>query len=324
MPASFSTAPEWCRQAAEFLAKVCASQNPGGYWPEHAGPAVSYNFVYSDAVGVYHAMSGDDAVLPALNRASAFHAAFTYPDGSRVETIDGRNPYHTGVRLGTVGFSFSPQGRAFLLRQWQRMLKAGAKLDADDAASFILYAQEGPVAGPVQEPAEYLSTLGKNDAMVQRRAPWFVCLSAFHQPVTQNRWGQDRQNLVSVFHDRTGLIVGGGNTKFQPRWSTFSVGDLARWSPVIPADAEPNFNPPAGLWHVPSDAALVPGRTALDLGYGPQKCRVQVDTSNPAQARLIYEAAGGSAGAVEAHVPLLPHPRREVGDGVGPRRHPGR
>ena len=167
--------PEWSSQAKEFLGKICASQNPGGYWPEHGGPAVSYNFVYSDAAGIYHAMSGDAAVLPALNRASLFHAAFTYPDGSRVETIDGRNPYHPGVRLGTVGFTFSPEGRTSLLQQWRRLLRTAGKLDADDAAAFILYGEEGPLKMPFEEPAEFRSVLGKNDAVVERRAPWFVC-----------------------------------------------------------------------------------------------------------------------------------------------------
>jgi hypothetical protein len=298
--------PQWCDQARQFLAKICAIQDPGGYWPEHSGPAVSYNFVYSDAVGVYYAMSGDKTVLPPLARASAFHAAFTYPDGSRVETIDGRNPYHRGVRLGTVGFSFSQEGRSFLLAQWRRLLKAGGKLDADDAASFLLYGEEGPVSAPPQESAASRFVLGDHDALVHRRAPWFVSLSAFHQPVTENRWGQDRQNLVSLFHDRAGLIVGGGNTKLQPRWSTFSVGDTSLLFHRA-GDTQPKFAPPPGLLHVPAKAQLARDGTGLELSYGSERCRVDVDTSDTARARLVYETAGASAQPVEAHVTLLPH-----------------
>ena len=102
--------PEWCQQAKAFLAKVCAAQDKGGYWSEHMGPVVAYNFVYTDALGVYYALSKDGSVLPTLQRAARFHADFTYPDGSRIETIDERNPYHTGVAPGTVGFTFSPEG----------------------------------------------------------------------------------------------------------------------------------------------------------------------------------------------------------------------
>jgi hypothetical protein len=298
--------PEWCDQAKEFIARICASQNPGGYWPEHSGPAVSYNYVYSDAAGVYYAMSGDRTVLPALNRASVFHATFTYPDGSPVETIDGRNPYHAGVRLGTVGFTFSTEGRTFLLRQWRRLLKAGGKLGADDAASFILYGEEGTVEIPLPEPAEFRSVLGENNALVHRRAPWFASLSAFHHPVTESRWGQDKQNLVSLFHDRAGLIVGGGNTKLQPRWSTFSVGDTSLLF-HRPGDTRPKFTPPPGLAHVPTEAELVPDGTGLKLSYGSEQCRMEMDISDVRQARLTYETTGASGQPVEAHVTLLPH-----------------
>ncbi len=297
--------PEWCEQARAFLARICASQNPGGYWPEHSGPAVSYNFVYSDAVGVYYAMSGDKTVLAALQRAAGFHAAFTYPDGSRVETIDGRNPYHEGVEIGTAGFTFSPGGRTLLLNQWRRMLASGGTLDADDAASLILYGQEGPVDWKPEE-ADSRFVLGNGDAVAHRRTPWFVCLSAFHQPVTENRWGQDRQNLVSLFHNRTGLILGGGNTKLQPLWSSFSAGDISLLF-HRPGDTEPKFTPPPGLQHVPTRATLLAGRDALELEYGDERCRVAVDIGDTGVARLTYQTEGASGSSVEAHVTLIPH-----------------
>jgi hypothetical protein len=143
--------------------------------------------------------------------------------------------------------------------------------------------------------------------MVLRRTPWFVCLSAFRQPVTRSRWGQDKQNLVSVFHDRTGLIVGGGNTKLQPLWSSFSIGDYLRWKPVIPADGEPDFAAPAGVVHVPSEGRLVPERAALELSYGGRQCRVQVNTANAWETRLIYEVPDAGSERAEAHVTLVPH-----------------
>ncbi|NOX55899.1 MAG: hypothetical protein GXP27_15940 [Planctomycetes bacterium] len=311
--------PQWCEQAKRFMAKVCAAQNPGGYWSEHIGPVVAYNFVYTEALGVYHAMSGDEAVLPALRRAAVYHAAFTYPDGSRVETIDERNPYDPGVVLGTVGFTFSPEGRGFVRRQWERMKAAAAAEDADRAplihgpapsadtcATFILYGQEGPCASPPGADGKFHFVLGENDAVVHRAGPWFVCLSAFHSPVLRSRWIQDRQNFVSLFHDRTGLIVGGGNTKLQPLWSTFTVGDVSLLK-HRPGDTRPNFIPPEGLQHVPSQAALDPDGLSLVLSYGPETCRVTVDVSHQDRAVLTYETTTQSGQPVEAHVTLLPH-----------------
>lgn len=299
--------PAWCEQAKAFMARVCADQNPGGYWSEHQGPVVLYNFVYTDALGVYYSMSHDETVLPALQRAAQFHAAFTYPDGSAVETIDERNPYHNDLRLGTVGFTFSPEGRGFVRQQWSRFSgKATSKrLDADTAAAFILYGLEGSIAPTPGEQEQFRFVLGNNEAFVHRHRPWFVCLSAFHSPVEENRWIQDRQNFVSVFHDRVGLIVGGGNTKLQPLWSTFTVGDTSLLSHRS-GDTAPKFTPPSGLWHVPTSAQLDPDQSSLALTYGSERCRVAVDTSDPHRAMLTYETTN-SKQPVEAHMTLLPH-----------------
>ena len=84
--------PEWREQAADFMIKVMDEQAEGGYWSENVGPVVSYNFVYVDALGIYYAVSGDERVLPALEKSSDFHLHFTYPNGDRIETIDERNP----------------------------------------------------------------------------------------------------------------------------------------------------------------------------------------------------------------------------------------
>ena len=308
---------EWCDQAKAFMAHVVAAQDPGGYWVEHMGPVVSYNFVYSDALGVYYAFSHDETVLPALERAAAFHANFTYPDGSPVETVDERNPYHRGIRLGTVGFSLSDVGRGFLAHQWELMRAAGRNVDADTAAGLFQYAEEGPAAPTAAGRTEHTGTLGDNDALVRREAPWFVCLSAFCCPVTENRWMQDRQNLVSIYHDRCGLIVGGGNTKLQPLWSNFTVGDVSLLSHK-PGDTDPNFLPPEGLFHLPSRAALTIGDApGLDLAYGQEQCRITVDPADAARCRITLEATSGSGLPVAAHVTLLPHMGEELRTAAG-------
>ena len=68
--------PEWCQQAPDFMMKVVDKQAEGGYWSEHIGPVVSYNFVYIDALGTYYALSKDQRVLPALEKSSRFHRYF--------------------------------------------------------------------------------------------------------------------------------------------------------------------------------------------------------------------------------------------------------
>ena len=300
--------PEWCQQAGEFMAKVIGTQSEGGYWSEGGGPVVAYDFVYVDALGTYYAASGDERVLAALEKASAFHRHFTYPDGSNVETIDQRNPYHHGAAAGNVGFTFSAVGRAFLQNQWSQL--GIEKLDPDLIASLLVYGEEGPVeqTPPGEAKQVFMLTEGGTDrAATLRHGPWFICLSAYTTPIVKSRWIQDRQNFVSVYHDQAGLILGGGNTKLQPAWSTFTVGDPALLAHT-PGDESPDFLPKGGLYHVPSAAKLVlepdPG---LDLSYGPETCRIRVVIRDERTLEYVVEATAESDLPAAAHLTLLPH-----------------
>jgi hypothetical protein len=309
--------PEWCRQAADFLMRVVATQAEAGYWSEGGGPVVLYDFVYVDALGTYYALSGDRRALPALEKAARFHYDFTYPDGRCVETIDQRNPYHGLVERGNVGFSFSPIGRAYLARQWSKH----TALDADLIASLLLFGEEGPAADAPRGGEASVATLkeqGVERAAAVRSGPWFFCLSAYTTPVSPSRWHQDRQNLVSIYHDRAGLIVGGGNTKLQPFWSTFSVGDPALLVHT-PGDANPHFLPPPGkLFHVPTSAALVRDPDlGLDLTYGPEQCRVRLHPLDDHTLAYRLAATAHSGLPVAAHLTLLPQTGKTLQTGGG-------
>jgi hypothetical protein len=289
----------WTRQASDFLHRVVGVQSVDGYWSEHSGPVVMYGYVYSEALGVYYSVSRDAAVLPALAKAAAFHAHFTYPDGTMVETIDERNPYRDVMWIPNTGFTMTPEGRSFLARQLARW--GSRRLAADEAAQWLLYGEEGEgVASASQTPdADYL--LGKGDAAVRRRGPWFLAASALTAPVSEVRWIQDRQNFVSVYHDRVGLLLGGGNTKLQPLWSTFTVGDesLLRHKP---GDTNPNFLPPAGLRHVPDGARLLKGGDfGVDLHYGASRGTVKLRVVGPDVLEVVYSGARG----MTAHLTAL-------------------
>ncbi len=307
--------PEWCRQAADFMIKVAGTQSEGGYWPEGGGPVVLYDFVYVDALGTYYALSGDRRVLGALEKAAVFHRHFTYPGGQNVETIDQRNPYHGTIAAGNVGFTFSPAGRAYLENQWrQTALHGDAGLAPDLIASLLLYGEEGPAAETPSEEADLfvLTEGGVDRAATLRHGPWFVCLSAYTTPIVKSRWIQDRQSFASVYHDKTGLILGGGNTKLQPAWSSFTIGDVTLLAHT-PGDENPDFLPKGELYHVPKAAKLiVKPEPGLDLTYGPetygpQTCRIRVRPRDDRTLEYALEATAASALPVAAHLTLIPH-----------------
>ena len=299
--------PEWCAKASTFLVRVAGAQDSNGFWSEHLGPVVVYNFVYVDALGTYYALSQDRKVLPALERAARFHANFIYPDGSNIETIDERNPYSKRCSLPGVGFTFCPEGRGYLRLQWSRLKKQQLADDPDTLASLLLYGEEGPVvASPPSLSRDSVFVTGDGKASVVRKDSWCACLSAYSCPVYPSRWIEDRQNLVSLFHEKTGLILGGGNTKLQPLWSTFTVGDPGRLK-HRPGDENPDFSQPAGLLHLPSKAVLESNGQQLMLEYGGTACRVALDLSKPDLAQLTLVANSPTQAApVAAHLTFLP------------------
>jgi hypothetical protein len=296
--------PQWCDAAKAYMKRVVEAQSPDGWWSEHNGPVMNYGFVYVDAVGTYYGISHDETVLPALQRTAAFHAHFCYPDGTPVETVDERNPYERSIVVPNVGFTFSPLGRAFAHRQYEK--KRGG-MAADNMASYLLYGEEGPEAPLEREQPLFITQ--DRQAMTKRDGAWFSVLVSYHAQQSMARWIQDRQNFVSVFHDRTGLIVGGGNTKLQPLWSTFTVGEtsLMKWQP---GNENPNFRPPPGLVHIPREAALVPETTTVRLTYADlTPCTVSIKTRDATTAKLIYTAPPGKD--VAAHVTLIPQMKEQ-------------
>lgn len=313
--------PEWCKRAADFMRKVAAAQSEAGYWSEGGGPVVQYNEVYVEALGIYHVVSGDQRVLPHLERAAEFHRHFTYPSGQCVETIDQRNPYEEGIRSGNAGFTVTAAGRAYLKSQWAAL--DIDNLDADRLASLIQFGQEGPVAGESsgESPRTFVLTeAGRDNAAILRQGPWFVCLSAYTAPIATHRFHQDRQNMFSIFHDRVGLVIGGGNTKLQPAWSTFAVGDESLLEHK-PGDENPTFVPPAGkLFHVPSAAKLVREPAwGLEMTYGPETCRVRVEPRDDRAIVCRLSASTTSGMPVAAHLTLLPHWKETLRTGGGTR-----
>lgn len=295
---------DWKKAAVDYIHQCVDAQHPDGYWSEHKGPVVMYNGVYVDALGAYYGMSRDQKVLDALVRSSRFHSAMTYPDGRPIETVDERNAYQESVAGINVGFSFSPEGRAYVKRQIEKRAKqTDSPVNADAAASFILFGEEGELAPEPKSGDVYVS--GDGQVTTHRQGLWFACLTSYTAPLPQNRWIQDRQNFLSLYREGLHVILGGGNAKLQPLWSTFTVGDVSLLKHT-PGDEDPNFIPPAGLRHVPTAATLNPQQARLELDYDGTKCAVHVDISDPARAKVIYTLLTEGARDVAAHAPLLP------------------
>ncbi len=320
--------PEWEKQAREYMQLVIAAQSPHGWWTEHRGPVVLYNRVYIEALGIYHALSGDEAVRPALEHGNIFHLNYLYPDGSAIETVDERNPYgplkvsHDAagkVRYVTPqasihpGLYFTDAGRAQLAHQWP--IVAGrdpAELDADFLYLFLPKDDAGFVFTGQPDRRHRMGA----DALIAREDPWLVSLSAYCCARTPNRFIQDRQNLLSIFHRDSGLILGGGNTKLQPLWSTLTVGDTKLLTP-IGAKRETNLAPDVALSYAPDHCEITepaPNRWTQRISaagaVADLTCEILSDRKLRLSVALVQAAPDGRLATV--HLTFLPYPESPV------------
>ncbi len=263
---------DWQEAGRAMIAHTVAAQHEAGYWAEHGGPSTLYNLTYVHALGLYYVLTDDASVLPALQAATEFHETFTYPDGAVVETVDGRVKYHDRVsQFAWPAFSLFPDGRSHVRHLIERF---NPRRDADSMqggslASSYWHLQDGPERPCLLDQTSFTRRV-RDWALVSRQGPWFACLSAFVCPPVNSRWGQDRQSFISLWHEEAGLLIGGGNSKIQPEWSTFSAGG--------------RFMPDSGEL---TDQGIA-------LQYGDVRCALQVALAD-AEATITARAEKGLA-----------------------------
>ena len=290
---------DWRDTAQNFMHRVCAKQTADGFWSEHYGPVVIYNTYYLEALGLYYSYSKDPVVLEALKRGAKFHSNLLWQDSTSVSIIDERNAYSGARRSGNVGFTFTPEGRQYLLKLMGMHMRAKTPIGGDYAAAMLWNGGQGPAA---PEPAES-SRYDSHDKMfsIVRSAPYQWALSSYCCPAYPVRWIMDRQTHVEIAIDGVGVIGSGGNTKMQPYFSTFTFGDPATFQPDY-KNTDPDFINKTPLKYLP-DSAKINGNT-VELTYGKNHCSVTVRPEKNALA-LEYRLTGTPDAAAMAHFPVI-------------------
>ncbi len=214
----------WEKLGARVLHRFATEeQTVDGYWGEFTdnGPATGYDYLTMTCVALYWEHSRDTAALEALRRSADFHTYFTWPDGTPVETINGRNR-HWGVNAwGHFGFSHWPDGRRYAEFLSRFFTPGSIEIrDLGRLAQNALYYHEGPTASIPQELPQFAHQL-KVAAGIRKSAPWFICLSGLFDPPTTSQFTLDRQAALSIYHEELGMIVTGANSKHQPELGTF-------------------------------------------------------------------------------------------------------
>lgn len=285
---------EWEQLGARAMHRLAAEeQTPDGYWGEFTdnGPATGYNYITMTCVALYAEHSRDAAALDALRRATVFHQHFTWPNGTPVETIDGRNRHREVGAWGHFGFSHSPAGRRYA--EFLAGFFDASKLPSRTLgrlAQSALYYHEGPTE-PISQELPRSAWQMKVPAGIRKTRPWTVCYSGLIDAPIDSQFTLDRQGHLSVYHDQLGLIITGAGSKRQPELATFAerTADSVR---TVPLSSRLRMND---------------DRDRLGLGYSTFFAELDVPTPKPDRLPLrfaITETGGGRLKGVTLNLQL--------------------
>jgi hypothetical protein len=228
---------------------AAVEQSKEGFWGEHdrSLPTPGYDYTTYTGVALYYELSHDPVALEALRRGLTFHEFFTYPNGWPADVLDDRNRYtivpgwnrpgfdtwsednpppagnDESASKGQFGFSNFPDGRRYaeLLTGFFRAGQVGYE-DLGRLAQDALYYHRGPT-GPIPQDLSSYTHRMTLPAGIRKSGSWVVCYSGLiSTQALNNQYYLDRQGHLSIFHEKTGVIVTGAGSKDQPELATFT------------------------------------------------------------------------------------------------------
>lgn len=234
---------DWEAQGREFMHRwVLPFQDASGGWPEGGGTVVGYSLVTAQAVSLFADLTGDQDAKSAVVRALAFHEFYRLPDASDAVVADVRMRRHPCPPAGLPpGFLDFPGGRRYALDSIVALRSAlqrdGLHDNGGQGLAFFGSFCEGLWRERIEGEAGEIPRIEPAHAGRIDRALW-VALAGWHVTPewTHNRFVLDSQNFLEVWQAQAGYLIGTGNSKFMPRFSTFRRLDRGR--AYIPDRAE--------------------------------------------------------------------------------------
>jgi hypothetical protein len=295
------------RKIEKAMLRHVAIQSPAGYFPEHQGPATGYQHVSLWGVAEFHRLDPLPATKKALQRGVDFMVHAIYPNLRGIETFDERNRLGHDPRFQHA-MLWTPAGRNLFARvlknaRSELQRKAGCCQPLARAVPFTLselWALGGAfrcydhaiatrrvsVADELPIDREAFAWKLEDKGLVRKQGPWFFALSAYAHDVAQgNPYHLERTQALSVYHDRAGLIIGGGNDKRAYHTATIHVleGGDCHYFPAMRSGLLVGAAP-----RVLSGSGAC---DAVEFDYGSACARMEVRASASGQLRIAAAAS---------------------------------
>ena len=189
--------------------------------------------VTAQVVSLYAEASGNEVARVAMDRALGFFLAFQLPDGSSAVVVDGRMRHRPRPMLFfPPGFLRDPAGRSLCLGRIR-----GGLLDLRNRGISDNGVQGLAFYGAfVSSLMAWGEACGTSSVVAPETLPavrldagqWTALLGWQLTPEHPSRFILDSRNFIEVYHADSGYLVGTGNSKFSPRFSTLRRRDGGR------------------------------------------------------------------------------------------------
>lgn len=313
--------PDWVSLTTPALQRFVREVAPGGYWPEHDGPTMNYDYLNSAVAALWWHYSADPAAWSAMAANTDFHLHWCTPDGVDIPTVDQRNrsDFAADASFGLFTFTHFPEGRRFarfkLLAALEGSLDPLEKIGLHSLARLAQdahYYENGPEAESIPQERQSYRHLLDRPAVVRKSGPWVWSMSALVSVDSpRNQFFLDRIAPVSLWHQGPRHLLGGGNSKGQPELATFAVRRANGSLDCHVLDALLRGGPD-------SDTMCV----ALE-GYSFRLVMTALDDSRLELAALA-ERTYDVPDSCFLNLPLILHPGMRLAAGSGPARTLGR
>ena len=302
---------QWVALANRALARFVREVSPGGYWAEHDGPTMNYDYLNTAVSAYYWHYSHEPEAMEAMRKNTEFHLHWCTPDGMDIYTVDERNRNYYEVEAGWGLFSFChfPAGRRFVrfkllaaLGDSHEPLRSLGLVELGRIAQDAYYHTDGPEEKIPQEMDSWHYSLDR-PAIVRKDGPWTISYSAIVSvPSPYNQYFLDRICPISIWHEKTGDIFAAGNSKNQPQLATFAVKRKG------------------GVWdYMPLDALMSDGEKSdtMCLSLDGFSIRLSITTENETTAHINYctEKTYNVKDTLFLHLPLKLTPGQEITTG---------
>ncbi len=273
--------PDMMDYAAKIMDEILDSQSPEGTWLEARTPVVHYADVTACAISIYALLSKNPKADRAVEKCLDYAINTLYPDFTNIEVLDGRNKYSDRISAHTAPtYSRSEKGTIYL-SNWIKHFNESENFGVNRQGLVVItdivrYLEEDAEFMPERLPEIMppVTFYPRIKTKVLRSGSWCVPFCCFEQTTVDNRWYLHRAVLFSVFHTKTGLLLGGGNSISQPQVATFNVitKGLSRY--------------------IPDRGELIENGDGVNVYYGDRKCTVKLVRMDSRSVKFSFSAEG--------------------------------